>query len=166
MLTDWFIVYLPVLIILGALFSPLDWFLLHLVTLFLWPSIFLIKIVFIYSSCLSFLLHTHLIKYSFTHKIIPFKQMLTVNMFINILSFFIDPNVKIFIWDFYFRIQWDLINIWENRMSNLERVATWGTQSTGQNTNNRKHTTYRKLRQLGADSTTQKQCCEPRCSEV
>jgi hypothetical protein len=41
--TSWFIVYLPVLIILGALFSPLDWFLLHLVTLFLWPSFFLIK---------------------------------------------------------------------------------------------------------------------------
>ena len=33
----------PVLIILGAVFSPLNWFLLHLVTLFLWPSIFLIK---------------------------------------------------------------------------------------------------------------------------
>jgi hypothetical protein len=32
------------LIILGALFSPLDWFLLHLVTLFLWPSVFLINL--------------------------------------------------------------------------------------------------------------------------
>jgi hypothetical protein len=38
-----------------------------------------------------------LIKYSFTLKIVPFKQMLTVNMFINILSFFIDPNVKVII---------------------------------------------------------------------
>jgi protein tyrosine/serine phosphatase len=43
------------------------------------------------------LLHTHLIQYSFTHKIVPFKQMLTVDMLINNLSFFIDPNVKIII---------------------------------------------------------------------
>ena len=43
-------------------------------------------------------------------------------------------------------------------MSNLERVATWETQSTGQNTNNRKHNTtqYRKLRRLAAQTQPQK----------
>jgi hypothetical protein len=46
MFTGWFIICLPVLIIVGALFfvSYLDWFSLHLVTLFLWASDFLIRL--------------------------------------------------------------------------------------------------------------------------
>ena len=49
-------------------------------------------------------------------------------------------------------------------MGNLERVATWGTQRTGQNTENT--TQYRKLRRLAAQTQPkQKHCCEPRCSE-
>jgi hypothetical protein len=49
---------------LGALFfvSSLDWFSLHLVTLFLWASDFLIRLFFIYSNWINFLLHTHFIK--------------------------------------------------------------------------------------------------------
>ena len=35
-------------------------------------------------------------------------------------------------------------------MGNLERVATWGAQSTGQNTENT--TQYRKLRRLAAQN--------------
>ena len=50
-------------------------------------------------------------------------------------------------------------------MSNLERVATWGTQSTGQNTNNRKHNTIQKTKKISStDATTKKQYGEPRCS--
>jgi hypothetical protein len=43
-------------------------------------------------------------------------------------------------------------------MGNLERVATWGAESTGQNTNNRKHNTtqYRKLRRSSAQIQPQK----------
>jgi hypothetical protein len=40
-------------------------------------------------------------------------------------------------------------------MGNLERVTTWGTQSTGQNTNNRKHNTIQKTKKISSiDSTT------------
>jgi hypothetical protein len=35
-------------------------------------------------------------------------------------------------------------------MDNLERVATWGTQSTGQNTNNRKHNTIQKTKNISS----------------
>jgi len=35
-------------------------------------------------------------------------------------------------------------------MGNLERVATWGTQSTGQNTNNRKHNTIQKTKTISS----------------
>ena len=63
----------------GCFIFSLDWFLLHLVTLFLWPSIFLINFFCIYSSWFNFLLHTDLIKYSITLKIVLFKHLLTVN---------------------------------------------------------------------------------------
>ena len=40
-------------------------------------------------------------------------------------------------------------------MGNLERVATWGTKSTGQNTNNRKQNTIQKTKKISStDSTT------------
>ena len=35
-------------------------------------------------------------------------------------------------------------------MGNLERVATGGTQSTGQNTNNRKHNTIQKTKTISS----------------
>jgi hypothetical protein len=56
------------------------------------------------------------------------------------------PNISIVI--LYFLINkfflYHSFVIWENRMGNLVRVATWGTQSTGQNTNNKKHNTIQK----------------------
>ena len=40
-------------------------------------------------------------------------------------------------------------------MGNIERIATWVTQSTGQNTNNRKHNTIQKTKKISSiDSTT------------
>jgi hypothetical protein len=50
--------------------SSLDWFSLHLVTLFSWASDFLIRLFFIYSDWKKIVLHTHFIKYSFTFKIV------------------------------------------------------------------------------------------------
>jgi hypothetical protein len=59
-----------------------------------------------------------------------------------------------------------MIPLVENLMGNLERVATRETQSTGQNKNNRKHNTIQKTKNISStDSTTKKQCGEPRCSE-
>ena len=41
-------------------------------------------------------------------------------------------------------------------MGNLERVATWGTQSTGKNTNNRKHNTIQKTKNISSTDSTKK----------
>jgi hypothetical protein len=47
-------------------------------------------------------------------------------------------------------------------MGNLERVATWGTQSTEQNTNNRKHNTIQKTKKISTtDSTTKNNAVNP-----
>jgi hypothetical protein len=44
----------------------------------------------------------------------------------------------------------------------LERVATWGTQSTGQNTNNRKHNTIQKTKKISStESTTKNNAVNP-----
>ena len=47
-------------------------------------------------------------------------------------------------------------------MGNLERVTTWGTQSTGQNTNNRKHNTIQKTKNISStDSSTKNNAVNP-----
>jgi hypothetical protein len=43
---------------------------------------------------IDFLLHTHFIKFSFTFKIVPFNQLLTVDMLMHILSLFLDPKCQ------------------------------------------------------------------------